>query len=145
MIIIYLKKKNWEKKIMLMVINAEIYRMCPPCGPERKSIHRNTLYSQRNCGKLSIIQSNKEIYWNCVSTSMAYRLRAEIRNCVNREVGQGSHSPSHSAPVPDKPYCFCGHKVPWKKKGGCRSSGIVWTERWGRELTVPNATLSSPQ
>ena len=35
---------------------------------------------------------------------------------VNREVGLGSHSPSHSSPIPNKPYSFCGRKAPWKKR-----------------------------
>ena len=29
--------------------------------------------------------------------------------------GPGSHSLSHSAPVPNKPYGFCGRNAPWKK------------------------------
>ena len=32
----------------------------------------------------------------------------ELRGRVNKEVGLGSHSLSHSSPVPDKPYGFCG-------------------------------------
>ena len=36
---------------------------------------------------------------------------------MNREeVGLGSHSPSRSSPVPEKPYGFCGRKAPRKKK-----------------------------
>ena len=35
---------------------------------------------------------------------------------VNREVGVGSHSLSHSYPVPDKPCGFCGLKAPRTKK-----------------------------
>ena len=36
-------------------------------------------------------------------------LTSEIRSCVNREVGLGSYSISHSSPVPNKPYVllFC--------------------------------------
>ena len=41
---------------------------------------------------------------------------SELRSCVNREVGLGPHSLSHSAPVPDKPYGFCGRRAPWKKR-----------------------------
>ena len=37
---------------------------------------------------------------------------AELGSCVNREVGLGSHSLSHSSPVPNKPYSFCGRKAP---------------------------------
>ena len=36
----------------------------------------------------------------------------ELRGCVNREVGLGSHSLSHSSPVPNKPCGFCGRKAP---------------------------------
>ena len=39
---------------------------------------------------------------------------SELRNCVNGEVGLGSHSLSHSAPVLNKPYGFCGRNAPWK-------------------------------
>ena len=44
---------------------------------------------------------------------------AEVRSCVNREVGLGSHSLSHFPhhrrphPVPNNPYGFCGRKEPW--------------------------------
>ena len=41
---------------------------------------------------------------------------SELRSCVNRNVGLGSHSLSQSSSVPNKPYGFCGHKAPWKKK-----------------------------
>ena len=34
----------------------------------------------------------------------------EFRSCMNREVGLGSHSLSHSSPVPNKPCNFCGCK-----------------------------------
>ena len=33
---------------------------------------------------------------------------------MNRAVGLGSHSLSHTSPVPNKPYGFCGRKAPWK-------------------------------
>ena len=35
----------------------------------------------------------------------------ELRSCVNREVGLGSYSLSHSSPVPDKVYGFYGRKA----------------------------------
>ena len=35
---------------------------------------------------------------------------------MNREVGPGSHSPSHSSPISDKPYGFCGRRAPRQKK-----------------------------
>ena len=35
---------------------------------------------------------------------------------VNREMGLGSDSPSHSSPVPNKLYGFCVRKAPWKKR-----------------------------
>ena len=35
---------------------------------------------------------------------------------MNREVGLGSYSLSHTAPVPDKPYGFLGRKASGKKK-----------------------------
>ena len=38
--------------------------------------------------------------------------RTQLKNYVNREVGLGSHTLSHSAPVPDKPYGLCGRKTP---------------------------------
>ena len=41
---------------------------------------------------------------------------AELRSCVNKEVGPGPHSLSRSSPVPNKPYGFCGRKAPRKKK-----------------------------
>ena len=41
---------------------------------------------------------------------------SEFRSRVNREVGMGSHSLSHSSPVPKKPYDFHGRKAPWEKK-----------------------------
>ena len=41
---------------------------------------------------------------------------SELRSCVNGELGLGSHSLSHSSPVPNKPYGFCGRKAPCKKK-----------------------------
>ena len=37
---------------------------------------------------------------------------AELRSCLNREVGLGPHFLSHSSPVPNKPYCFCARKAP---------------------------------
>ena len=40
----------------------------------------------------------------------------ELRNCVKREVGLGSHFLSHSSPVPNKPHGFCGRKAPGKRK-----------------------------
>ena len=41
--------------------------------------------------------------------------KSKLRSCVNREVGLGSHSLSHSSPVPNKPYGFCGRAAPWRK------------------------------
>ena len=38
--------------------------------------------------------------------------KADLRGCVNRAVGLGSHSLSHSSPVPNKPYGFCGRRAP---------------------------------
>ena len=46
-------------------------------------------------------------------------LYPELRSCVKREVGLGSHSLSHSSPVPNKLYGFCGRKAPWKRKKFC--------------------------
>ena len=37
---------------------------------------------------------------------------SDRRSCVDRGVGLGSHSLSHSSPVPNKPYGFCGHRAP---------------------------------
>ena len=37
---------------------------------------------------------------------------AELGSCLNREVGLGPHSLSHSSPVPNKPYGFCGRDAP---------------------------------
>ena len=42
--------------------------------------------------------------------------RGGFSSCVNREVGLGSHSLSHSSPAPNNPYGFCGRKAPPKKK-----------------------------
>ena len=42
--------------------------------------------------------------------------RGGFSSCVNREVGMGSHSLSHSSPAPNNPYGFCGRKAPPKKK-----------------------------
>ena len=39
----------------------------------------------------------------------------QLRSCVHREMGPGSHCLSHSSPVLYKPYSFCGRKAPWKK------------------------------
>ena len=41
---------------------------------------------------------------------------SQLRSCVNRELGLGSHSLSHSSPVPNKPYSFCGRKAAWTKE-----------------------------
>ena len=41
---------------------------------------------------------------------------SELRSCVNRDVGLGSHSLSQSSSVPNKPYGFGGRKASWKKK-----------------------------
>ena len=78
---------------------------------------------------------------------------SELRSCVNREVGLGSHSLSYSSPVPHKSYGFCGRKTPWKKKEeatpcclvlrGCGGDRDPW--RWGKREALPNATLSSPE
>ena len=55
----------------------------------------------------------------------------ELRNRVNREVGLGSHSLSHSSPVLKKIYNRCGRKVPWKKKEACLDSELLSTlPRW---------------
>ena len=34
---------------------------------------------------------------------------------MNREMGLGSHSLSHSSPVPNEPYGFCGRKVTFEE------------------------------
>ena len=40
----------------------------------------------------------------------------EVRSCVNREVGLGFRSLSHSSPVPNKPYGgFYGREAPERK------------------------------
>ena len=36
----------------------------------------------------------------------------QLRSYVNWEVGLGSHSLSHSFPVPNNPYGFCGRQAP---------------------------------
>ena len=59
----------------------------------------------------------------------------ELRSCVNREVGLGSHSHIPFFPtVPNKLYGFCGRKAPGKKKTRGQSSGAVWTGRWAWAL-----------
>ena len=42
-------------------------------------------------------------------------LTSELRSCVNWEVDPASQSLSHSLPVPNKPYGFCGRKTPRNK------------------------------
>ena len=49
---------------------------------------------------------------------------AELRSCVNKEVGPGPHSLSRSSPVPNKPYGFCGRKAPRKKKTVSRAQNL---------------------
>ena len=50
---------------------------------------------------------------------------------MNREVvGLGSHSPSRSSPVPDKPYGFCGRKAPLKKKVSELRSCVTGRRGW---------------
>ena len=55
---------------------------------------------------------------------------------MNREVGVGSHSLSHSYPVPDKPYGFCGLKAPRTKK---EESGKI--KLFTREITISKACM----
>ena len=62
-------------------------------------------------------------------------LTSEIKRCLKREVGLGSHSLSHSSSVPNKPYGFCGRKAPWKeKKLTCSFSGVRLT---GAVMAMP--------
>ena len=66
----------------------------------------------------------------------------ELRSCVNRMMGMGSHSLFHSflrPLVPDKLYGFCGRQAPRNKKSQCQRSGAV---RTGWAL-IPYSTLSS--
>ena len=52
---------------------------------------------------------------------------SELRDCVNREVGVGSHSLSHSSPVSNKPYCFfCGLKVSVSELRDCVNREWAW-------------------
>ena len=56
-----------------------------------------------------------------VSVDVKHRERRRRRTsklgcCVNREVGLGCHSLSHSSLVPNKPHGFCRRQAPWKKK-----------------------------
>ena len=52
----------------------------------------------------------------------------ELRKCVNREVGLGSHSLSHSSSIPNsnKPCSFCGHKAPKVNKHGAERPQKPW-------------------
>ena len=50
----------------------------------------------------------------CVCVCVCVCVCAELGSCVNREGGLGPHSLSHSSPVPNKPYGFCGRKAPQK-------------------------------
>lgn len=46
-----------------------------------------------------------------ISTPFLQLCRSELRRCVKRVEGLGSHSLSHSSPVSDKLYVFCGYKA----------------------------------
>ena len=57
--------------------------------------------------------------------------QSELRGCVNREVGLGSHSLSHSSPVPNKLYAFCSRKAPLQKESiGPRAQELCEKSRW---------------
>ena len=62
---------------------------------------------------------------------------SELRSRVNREVGPGSHSLSHSSPVPNKPYGFCGRKAPWKKKSqNTLTLKDLQSKRWMKKIPL---------
>ena len=67
--------------------------------------------------------------WTCPAVHYVKRdglgLASELRSCVNREVGLGSHSLSHSSPVPNKPYGFCERKTLWTTALWTKA---LWTE-----------------
>ena len=51
----------------------------------------------------------------------------ELRSCANGEVGLGSHSLSHSFPVPNKPYGFCERKTLWTIALWTKARKALWT------------------
>ena len=67
------------------------------------------------------------------------RLCAELKSCMNREVGLGSHSLSHSSPIPNIVMTQMSQMVSvdvivnrhewWKKKTVCRAQELY--EQWG--------------
>ena len=46
------------------------------------------------------------------NTDEGFKHQRSGSSCVNREVGLGCHSLSHSSPVPNKPHGFCRRKAP---------------------------------
>ena len=54
-------------------------------------------------------------------------LASELRSCANGEVGLGSHSLSHSFPVPNKPYGFCERKTLWTIALWTKARKALWT------------------
>ena len=62
---------------------------------------------------------------------------------MNREVGLGFHSLSHSFPVPNKPHDFPGRKAPSKRKSIIilvRAQELCQSQGGRPGLPVPNST-----
>ena len=70
----------------------------------------------------------------------------EPRICVNREVGLGSHSLSHTSHVPNKPYGFCGRKAPSQAKMGLAPRAQELCEQEGGPgLSFPIPYFPTPE
>ena len=72
-------------------------------------------------------------FWTLLSSVWRFRVESEmteLRSCVNREVGLGSHSLPHSSPVPNEPYGSCGRKAPWKKKKWSEGISRIIQPNW---------------
>ena len=113
-------------------------------NPENKS----TLITEEASSCLSKQLNKTE---NCISPDDETKvtndreLNTELWSCVNQEVGLGSHSLSHSSPVPNKPYGFCGRKHHKRKKKELNSAESHWGGFTNRRTENRNKRERGPQ